>query len=73
MTHELDPSVFEFLIHLLEVSVVLGIAVIVYITKKYSKNINRDIEQRMLNEGYITSTERDSSDQSSTDVGDSRN
>ena len=33
----LDLEVFELLIHLLELSVVLGIGIIVYITKKYPK------------------------------------
>lgn len=40
MTDPINTETFEMLIHLLELSVVLGIASIVYITKKYSKKIN---------------------------------
>ena len=72
MTPELDPSVFEFLIHILEFSVVVGIAVIVYITKKYSKNINHDIEKRMIHEGYIVSEKRDTENEPASDSRDSR-
>lgn len=57
MTHAIDPAIFETLIHLLEASVVVGIGVIVYITNKHSKNINRDIEKRMKDELDISSNE----------------
>lgn len=57
MNEEFDPSTFEMLIHLLEASVVLGIGVIVYITKKHSKAINHDIDKRMKDEMDISSGE----------------
>jgi hypothetical protein len=47
MEHEIDSATFETLIHLLEVSVVLGIGVIVYITKKYSGKVNKDLEKKI--------------------------
>lgn len=47
MNSEFDPALFESLIHLLELSVVIGIAVIVYITKKYSGKINNDIQRKV--------------------------
>lgn len=50
MNETFDTATFEFLIHILEVSVVVGIGVIVYITKKYSKNINHDIDRRLERE-----------------------
>ncbi len=55
MNEEFDPAVFEMLIHLLEVSVVLGIAVIIYITKKYSKKMNTDLEKKLIDEVDISS------------------
>lgn len=57
MEHELDLATFEFLIHILEVSVVLGIGVIVYITRKHSADINKEIEQRMKDEMDFSSGE----------------
>lgn len=45
--NEFDPALFETLIHLLELSVVVGIGVIVYITKKYSGKINHDLQRRV--------------------------
>lgn len=57
MNEEFDPATFEFLIHILEVSVVIGIGVIVYITKRYSKDINRDLEKRLERELDISSEE----------------
>lgn len=47
MNHGFDTSVFETLIHLLELSVVVGIGVIVYITKKYSGKMNKDIQRKV--------------------------
>lgn len=47
MNSEFDPAVFETLIHMLELSVVLGIGVIVYITKKYSGKINKDLQRKV--------------------------
>lgn len=47
MNDERTIEIFQNLIHLLEVSVVLGIAVVVYITKKYSKNINEKLEKKI--------------------------
>ncbi|MFP5384745.1 MAG: hypothetical protein ACLGHN_01610 [Bacteriovoracia bacterium] len=44
---DIDPALFETLIHLLELSVVVGIGVIVYITKKYSGKINKEIERKV--------------------------
>ncbi len=46
----MDPATFETLIHLLELSVVIGIGVIVYITKKYSSGINKQMEKRLDDE-----------------------
>lgn len=51
MQNELmDPSTFETLIHLLELSVVVGIGVIVYITKKYSAGLNQKMEKNLEDE-----------------------
>lgn len=47
MNENFDHATFETLIHLLELSVVIGIGVIVYITKKYSGKVNRDLERRV--------------------------
>ncbi len=55
MNNEFDTSTFELLVHLLEVSVVLGIGVIIYITKKYSGKINAKLEKEKLNELEILS------------------
>jgi hypothetical protein len=57
MNPEIDPATFEFLVHILEVSVVLGIGVIVYITHKHSKRINQHIEKRLKDEMDISSEE----------------
>jgi hypothetical protein len=57
MNPEIDPATFEFLVHILEVSVVLGIGVIVYITHKHSKRINQQIEKRLKDEMDISSEE----------------
>jgi hypothetical protein len=57
MNHEIDPTTFEFLVHILEVSVVLGIGVIVYITHKHSRRINQQIEQRLKDEMDISPEE----------------
>lgn len=46
----MDPATFEMLIHLLELSVVVGIGVIVYITKKYSGGLNKQMEKRLDDE-----------------------
>ena len=46
----MDPATFEMLIHLLELSVVIGIGVIVYITKKYSSGLNRQMESKLDDE-----------------------
>lgn len=55
MNDEFDPALFETLIHLLEVSVVIGIAVIVYITKKYSKEMNTELEKKLNDEVDLSS------------------
>lgn len=47
MNENLDPATFEFLIHILEASVVIGIGVIVYITKTHSKEINKRLEREV--------------------------
>lgn len=47
MNSDFDPALFESLIHLLELSVVVGIGVIVYITKKYSGKINSEIQRKV--------------------------
>lgn len=47
MNDHFDPVLFETLIHLLELSVVVGIGVIVYITKKYSGKMNKEIERKV--------------------------
>lgn len=47
MNHGFDTDTFETLIHLLELSVVVGIGVIVYITKKYSGKMNQDIQRKV--------------------------
>lgn len=47
MNENLDPKTFEFLIHILEASVVIGIGVIVYITKTHSKDINKRLESEV--------------------------
>lgn len=57
MNENFDPSTFEFLIHMLEASVVVGIGVIVYITNKHSKEINKDIQKRVNREMDIPSDE----------------
>jgi hypothetical protein len=57
MTDPIDAATFEFLIHILEVSVVIGIGVIVYITKKHSGDINRKIDERLKHELDISSEE----------------
>lgn len=50
MNEFMDHSTFEMLIHLLELSVVIGIGVIVYITRKYSGKMNREMEKRLEDE-----------------------
>ncbi|HLT22654.1 MAG TPA: hypothetical protein VKZ84_04395 [Bacteriovoracaceae bacterium] len=50
MNEFIDHSTFEMLIHLLELSVVIGIGVIIYITRKYSANVNRDMEKKLEDE-----------------------
>ena len=55
MDPNMDPATFEFLIHILEASVVIGIGVIVYITKTHSKVINQDIERRLKDELDVSS------------------
>ena len=55
MNNSLDTSTFELFVHLLEVSVVLGIGVIIYITKKYSGKINSRMEKEKLDELEILS------------------
>ena len=57
MNENLDPATFEFLIHILEASVVIGIGVIVYITNKHSKEINKDLQRRVDRELDISSEE----------------
>lgn len=53
----MDPATFETLIHLLELSVVIGIGVIVYITKKYSSGLNKQMEKRLDDELQHKSSE----------------
>ncbi len=48
----LPPVIFEYLMKLLEVSVVLGIGVIIYITKTQSKKINKSIDEEFERKGY---------------------
>ncbi|MFA7614402.1 MAG: hypothetical protein WCY48_09210 [Candidatus Caldatribacteriota bacterium] len=50
MNEFMDHSTFETLIHLLELSVVIGIGVIVYITRKYSGKVNREMEKKLEDE-----------------------
>lgn len=50
MNEFMDHATFEMLIHLLELSVVIGIGVIIYITRKYSSNVNREMEKKLENE-----------------------
>jgi hypothetical protein len=57
MNDNIDQATFEFLVHMLEVSVVVGIGVIVYITNKHSKQINKDMEKRLQDELDISSEE----------------
>lgn len=57
MNEVLDHDVFEFLIHALELSVVVGIGVIVYITKTHSKKINEDLEKKIADEMEAPSKE----------------
>jgi hypothetical protein len=55
-----DTALFEHLIHLLELSVVVGIGVIIYITKKYSSRINQRPEFQIdsqLSGGKLPDTE----------------
>ncbi len=76
----LDPRIFEGLIHLLELSVVVGIGVIVYITKKYSSGINQRLEKTLQEQwaqdetrSLSKSSERTTADNltfKSTDMGD---
>jgi hypothetical protein len=40
------PFIIEVLIHLLEISVVVGIGIIIYINKKYSTRINREMVKK---------------------------
>lgn len=47
MNDSFDHATFETLIHLLELSVVVGIGVIIFITKKYSGKVNKDIQRRV--------------------------
>lgn len=54
MNEEFDPAIFEFLIHILEFSVVIGIGVIVYITKKYSGTVNQELEKKVDAMGNIS-------------------
>lgn len=57
MNEEFDPATFEFLIHILEFSVVIGIGVIIYINLNHSKKINKDIEKRLEDEMDIPPNE----------------
>lgn len=47
MNETFDPALFETLIHMLELSVVIGIGVIVYITKRYSGKMNKEIQRKV--------------------------
>ncbi len=49
----LDISTFEWLVHLLEVSVVLGIGVIIYITKKHGNKMNKSLPKELTDEVEI--------------------
>ncbi len=51
----LDTSSFELLVHLLEVSVVLGIGVIIYITKKHGNKMNKNLPKEFTDEMEILS------------------
>lgn len=50
MNEFMDHGTFEMLIHLLELSVVVGIGVTIYITKKYSPKMNRELEKKLDDE-----------------------
>lgn len=50
MNEEFPVETFEFLIHMLELSVVVGIGVIVYITHKHSGRINTELNKRVKND-----------------------
>lgn len=52
----MDHGTFEMLIHLLELSVVIGIAVTIYISRKYSANMNKEMEKQ-LDDEVLDSTE----------------
>jgi hypothetical protein len=55
--HQIDPATFEFLVHVLEVSVVIGIGVIIYITRKHSTELNRRLDERMKDEVDVSPRE----------------
>ena len=44
------PALIEWLIHLLELSVVVGIGVVVWVNRKYSPGLNKKLQQRLDDE-----------------------
>ena len=55
MNYEFPVETFEILIHMLELSVVVGIGVIVYITHKHSTRINAELNKRVKDDVDISS------------------
>jgi hypothetical protein len=41
------PALIEWLIHLLELSVVIGIAIVVWVNRKYSPGLNKKLQERL--------------------------
>jgi hypothetical protein len=41
------PALIEWLIHLLEISVVVGIGVVVWVNRKYSPGLNKRLQERI--------------------------
>lgn len=53
--NQVDTATFELLVHLLEVSVVLGIGVIIYITKKHGNKMNKNLPKELADEVEVLS------------------